>query len=283
MKKYQLILVSITASLLCFLSGAINWTFQFIFVGLIYFILGAFISIRNLKLWQGIVLLIPFPLVYDIVWILFGVLSALPIAIIPIIACIIGYMSNIKKSNKSAYLNIIEALLLFLLLSIPFMLNWFSYVINKNAYNRYKFPNIRLYYNNGSKFDNTNFIGKITILDLWHKSCGLCFKQFPKVENFYRSIDTNNIKLYAVNVPINDTMNERKVLDNMNYTFVKLSSGSTFLTCKKQLRIQAVPTIIIIDPEGYVFYEGSFEDDWFILINNINGIIKRIKKKYDNQ
>ena len=191
-----------------------------------------------------------------------------------------GYFFTLKRSRKIIYIRSLVASVLFIIFGLLFMHNWFSYASNKNAYMRYKFPDIRLYYKNGTKFNKKDFIGKITILDFWHKSCGLCFKQFPKVDNFYKSLDTNGIKLFAVNIPIYDTINERKILDETNYTFNKLSLGQTISVITEELRIRGVPIILVIDPEGFVCYEGAFFDDHYIFINNINNILNKIKKKY---
>lgn len=200
----------------------------------------------------------------------------------PFIAFIISFYFTHRQIQKHIYINIIIISLIFVLSGLLGMPNWFSYASNRDAYLRYKFPDLALYYNNGKKFNKEDFIGKVTILDFWHKSCGLCFKQFPEIDDFNKKLDTNQIMLMVVNIPIYDTLEERKELDNMNYTFNKLSLGQPYSKIKDKLNIHGAPIIFVIDPEGYICYKGAFYNKPYILVNNINNIIKKIKKKFNH-
>jgi thiol-disulfide isomerase/thioredoxin len=278
MRTIYFITASLALCLLCIFSGAINWIFQFILIAAIYFLHGGFSASRRWSRLQTLILVLPFVLIYDITWIFIGSLSSLPIAVIPYITFTTGYLLNRKTYGKSVYINTL-CVMLIISAGIFFMQNWLSYASNRKAYESYKFPELNFYYQNGDKFNIKDFRGKVILLDFWYKSCSVCIKQFPEIDEFSKSLDTTLVKLFVVNLPVYDTLNERKILDNMSYSFTKLNVGKTIAECKDSLRIYQAPVILVISPDGQVVYNGSFVTEKYILVNNIQRITRKTQDR----
>lgn len=63
-------------------------------------------------------------------------------------------------------------------------------------------PAFLLRESNGRPVDNKSVKGQLVVLDFWNTGCGICFKKFPKLEQYHVRYRNNaNIKFFAVNSP----------------------------------------------------------------------------------
>jgi thiol-disulfide isomerase/thioredoxin len=104
--------------------------------------------------------------------------------------------------------------------------------------------------------------GKVILLDFWNSHCGVCFREFPKVQTMYDKYKTNaNVKLYSVNSFFQDIDKDGDALrfiKQRSYTF-------PVLICKeestlKKMKIIAYPAVLIIDKNGELVFRGNIED-----------------------
>lgn len=104
--------------------------------------------------------------------------------------------------------------------------------------------------------------GIVYVLDFWTTSCGVCFREFPKFEEFATEYSgREDIKLYAVNVPRGEETDS-----DILYIFYRYCSRDFPVVIARDLDIngnvlgiKSVPAIIVIDGKGKMIYRGGLE------------------------
>ena len=113
----------------------------------------------------------------------------------------------------------------------------------------------------GNTITRNDFEGKYVVLDFWHTSCGVCFKKFPEFEEFYvKYLLNRDVDLYSVNIKLTrDKEGESfALIFDLRYSFPVLQGGQP----EEAMNIFGVtyyPTVIILNPEGYVIFRGNME------------------------
>jgi thiol-disulfide isomerase/thioredoxin len=100
--------------------------------------------------------------------------------------------------------------------------------------------------------------GKIVVLDFWHTHCGICFSEFPKIQQIYDQYRSNpDVMVIAVNKPLRaDTIGQAfQMLADRRYTFPVLIPVDTNLA--EAFGVQAYPTVCILNKERAVVFRGS--------------------------
>lgn len=99
---------------------------------------------------------------------------------------------------------------------------------------------------------------KVYVIDFWNKTCGVCFKKFPKFDRLKSKYsDVNNIEFIAVNIynSENDIEYSQKLFDKTNLDF------KTYYIDKKdskELKADFFPTTIVIK-NGKIIFKGHIE------------------------
>ncbi len=94
----------------------------------------------------------------------------------------------------------------------------------------------------------------LIVLDVWNNGCGICYREFPKLEKLYKNYaNRNDVKFYALNVALreDDIAKAKEITLAWDYTFPNL-----FLERKEYagaLGIQSYPTVLIIKNDSIVF------------------------------
>jgi len=146
----------------------------------------------------------------------------------------------------------------------------FSGIIQVKA----EIPEFQFTDRDGNIITRQDFAGKYVVFDFWTTSCGICFRKFPKFEEQYVKYRSNeNVVFYAVNVklPRDKEGVSFEIISERGYSFPTLQSGQTE-DAKSIFGIQAVPTIIILNPSGVMVYRGDIEGAFLF-------IEKELKKK----
>ena len=164
---------------------------------------------------------------------------------------------------------------------------WFSY----DGYERWvkhivygkvqkmPFPEISIQNDNNENISITEFRGKYVLLDFWSSACGNCFRKFPEVQQVYDKFkDADNIVFYAVFCRFEDQLETPKtgseILTEYGYTFPSISVkwGDPIL---KDIGVDGVPTVIILDPDGNLVFRGDILDaELYLEKNTESGKIK---------
>ena len=121
-----------------------------------------------------------------------------------------------------------------------------SLKIHKAAIN---IPKIEFIDQSGRKISNANFIGKVSVINLWATWCSPCVKELPSIDRLAKSVNRENIKIYAVS---QDRAGNKIVpayfqkLNLKNLTIYLDNQGSLMAAFKTPV----LPTTVIIDKNG---------------------------------
>lgn len=159
-----------------------------------------------------------------------------------------------------------------------FLPNYYNYLGNKqNIVESKDLPRFIIYDESNKIVDKETFKGKITVIDVWASSCGVCIKKFPefdKLKNEFK-IDTT-ISFYSLNLPLKKDKREEVSKITKSFSFTKLYGSEQ---TKEKLKIELVPTYIILDKNSKIRYVGSFNTGSNEIYNNFYSIIKDLKNE----
>jgi thiol-disulfide isomerase/thioredoxin len=189
---------------------------------------------------------------------------------------IISYLAYLFVVKKAKYLLAVTVLLL-MFVQFFFFPNVFSFLVNKDEKTYLKMPLIIL---RNAKGDTVQLQqDKIYVLDFWSTSCSVCFKKFPRFNEFFKlNNGQKNTEIYAVHVPFKqDTFPQTThILDSFNYSFPCLYAVSAEELSKK-INVKLFPNYIIIK-NGRVVYSGNASFDKNVLIGNLQREYDKIKE-----
>jgi len=146
--------------------------------------------------------------------------------------------------------------------------------IHKNAV---KVPDIEFFDESGKKLTNINLIGKVSVINLWATWCPPCVKELPSIDRLAKSVNQNNIKIYAVS---QDRAGNKIVpayfqkLNLKNLTIFLDNQGSLMTAFKTPV----LPTTIIIDKKGMEIALLVGEINW-----DSQEVINYLNKTYNEQ
>jgi thiol-disulfide isomerase/thioredoxin len=269
------IFLAIVLFLICIFSGAINWVFQFIVVGLCYFLSGVYLAYQTHKTnkkWLLFLLCLPFIILYSIISI-HNTLSnnfyaTMPIWIGAIFYGLLGYIVYQKGLRPKGIIvtGIVTAFLNFI-----FIHNWFAFALEKELEVQ-QFPEIALVDSQNNPYNID--ADKVLVFDLWSTSCGVCIEKFPDYEKLSLKYANNpDVKFYTLNLPLR--RDKTSGIDASEYV-ADYKFESLFASDKsawKALQIQTVPHFIIVNKESKIVYKGRLHDKWYYFYNNIHNLI----------
>ncbi len=113
--------------------------------------------------------------------------------------------------------------------------------------------------------------GKFVLIDFWATWCGPCRKAIPELNNFSKTFKNDLIV-------IGISAEKEEVIKKMQTPQIEYFSAiDTTRQMEKILEIKGIPHVILIDPEGYVRWQGFPLLTGFELTENV---IKEIITKY---
>jgi thiol-disulfide isomerase/thioredoxin len=146
--------------------------------------------------------------------------------------------------------------------------------IHKNAV---KVPDIEFYDASGTKITNINLLGKVSVINLWATWCPPCVKELPSIDRLAKSVNQNNIKIYAVS---QDRAGNKIVppyfqkLNLKNLTIFLDNQGNLMTAFKTPV----LPTTIIIDKKGMEIARLVGEINW-----DSQEVINYLNKTYNEK
>lgn len=271
-KKIQFLLLILVTTIVAILSGAVNWTFQFVVIGSIYFF-GSYLILRFFEInrnFKIISLILPFTLIYGMVAFLnpnFN-LATLPLIFMPLMASIIAFFFYDKKHL------ILIISLLFPIVSFLIIENWLVYVEHRENPIKIKtFPQLIIENETGNNFVPQK--GNVYVFELWSTGCPSCIKklgEFQMLNEKFKKFE--NIEFYALNLPqFRDSekrINAVTSASNLNFLFTKE------MAAWQKLDLNYVPKLLILDKSLQYVYFGSLNTKWYIFFNNSNKIISNL-------
>lgn len=285
MKNWIFILLITAVSLtLSLLSGALNWLNQFVICGISYLLAGLLYRkhFRISRLIYGAIVVLPFLSIYAVFVVLEGLSHVYPIAFLPVASIFAGLLFNKMFANrisKSVFITqIATSIIIILFLGYFGMPNWIAYSFSEKTSAKFPAPSILLTKFNGESFNLNNQSGKILVLDFWSTSCGICLKKFPDYDKLKQEYSSQTeIEFYAVNLihRKEQLSSVKKVTSSFPYSFENLyTDNSSANQIRELLRIEAVPTIVIINKNNEVIYIGDLNTEKHVFIDNIHDLIE---------
>lgn len=125
----------------------------------------------------------------------------------------------------------------------------------------------------GTEIKSDNLEGEYIILDFWYSECGICFKEFPKVQKFHEQLTkTDKIKLYSVFCRLTSKdetpQTGMDILNSNGYSFpvISIDLKNPIL---KQIGVNYYPTVIILHKNKEIVFRG----DIMSAINYIQNVV----------
>lgn len=230
-------------------------------------------SYKTLLLFWYITLLIIYSLTINYSW-------DLPFLLIEcFLSFLFGYCLQAIKSP-------IKSILFFTLIVVGFIgwlyfgVPWISYE-NKS---KFELSNQKIEYrlqsfnNYDSIVSDSTLKGKVVLFDFWYKSCGVCIRQYPKMEAVYNHFKNNkNVAIYFVNNGIDSIETINDFVKNKNIQIPILIDKNSLLV--KKLKLNGFPVFVLIDKKGIIneIHEGYSRDEATVFeeqtINKIDQIL----------
>ena len=248
---------------------------------LLYSISGYFASKNEIGLFSHkvfllfwyIILLVSYASIVNYSW-------DLPILIsICIISFVLSYYLQKIKNRKPKLISFFTYTLLFVLLMYLFV-PWFTYEKKTNI----EFTNQKIEYrlksfnNYDSIVSDSTLKGKVVLFDFWYKSCGVCIRQYPKMEAVYNHFKNNkNVAIYFVNNGIDSIETINDFVKNKNIQIPILIDKNSSLV--KKLKLNGFPVFVLIDKKGIIkeMHMGYSRDEATVFeeqtINKIDQIL----------
>ena len=107
---------------------------------------------------------------------------------------------------------------------------------------------------------NESIRNKITLMDFWTTTCGVCFEKFPQVQAAYEKYaGDRSVMILAVNTPIEeDKPNQAfEVIKKEGYSFPVAVTNEEELA--EKLGVKSYPTTFVVDQNAQVVYKGGIE------------------------
>lgn len=104
--------------------------------------------------------------------------------------------------------------------------------------------------------------GQYVVLDFWYSRCGVCFMEFPGVQELYNEYKENpSLALYTVHCRLKDETcrTGTELLQEKGYDFPCLSMDIDDPNQTTQFAVFKYPTVIVLNPEGTIVFRGRLE------------------------
>jgi thiol-disulfide isomerase/thioredoxin len=166
------------------------------------------------------------------------------------------------------------SIVLFFLVGFIVMPNVFEWQRNTGARVNKDFLGIELMDKNQTPVQLDS--SKITVLDFWTTSCGICFQKFPDLEKYYLEFQSNpEVEFYSINIPLERDQFEKVVnlVDTLDYKFPTLYSTS--MAEATNLGIQAYPHLLILK-DGKLRYDGRLIVEPVVFVNHLKDEVNRL-------
>ncbi len=229
-----------------------------------YFLLWYFLSKQN-SVWTWVaamagLFLFTFPmhLINPI-----GTMKHLLEMVIHFVALFCAFASYRYMKNK--YVRYVFTLLVFIGvygMSVPMYYKWVHYVSFGTPSGMLKqqerADDVCFLTEEGDSIRLSSWRGKTLVLDFWDRRCGICWHTFPQVQALYEKYrDSSDVTVASVFVAGKEDDWEKareKFRQDYSFPVYHVNWKDAFL---EEWKIDRVPTVIILDAEGKMFFRGN--------------------------
>lgn len=121
-----------------------------------------------------------------------------------------------------------------------------------------------------------NLLGKVVVLDFWHRDCSYCIKMMPSmkavVNQFHAEIQQEKLVVYGVNADPKQS-DAMIVLNNMKLNYPNLIGSKKFAT---KCYVRSYPSVYVLNKQGIIkdVYKGAHIDFENELANSIHVMLQ---------
>jgi len=282
----RIVIIGLSVIFITILFGKVGWPIQFSIGGFLFCIAGYLTGGKELNRNLIAFLTLSLPLFLIILFLLLkdNLYHLLPLTIVIPLSVFFGITIKYFMLNKKKifiYLLSIFSISLYIFGYFG-TLNWCEYTFSLNKNSSIKTLSINFKTLDDKIVDNNSLLGKISILYYWTASCSICYKKMPDLEKLaVKYSEDDDIQVYAIIVPLslidttsNKILNKLSIKYSLNYAI----SLTNINEITSNLNFQTFPHVIVVGKSGEVVYNGRFNNDPLILVNNITKKIDRYKK-----
>ncbi len=106
---------------------------------------------------------------------------------------------------------------------------------------------------NGTVVNSGDWAGKVVVLNFWYAACAPCRLEAPRLEALWNEFKSQNVLFYGVNVRDEEAAAaafERTF--EITYPSMQDKNGGILLAMTRYVPPQAVPSTLVLDPQGRV-------------------------------
>ncbi|MFT6500807.1 MAG: thiol-disulfide isomerase/thioredoxin [Crocinitomicaceae bacterium] len=123
-------------------------------------------------------------------------------------------------------------------------------------------PNFKATLVDGTKFQLSDLKGQYVLLDFWGSWCGPCRRENPNLVQFYKE---HKSEITIVSIALeknNDNWKNAIARDGLEWKHHIVEVGNFVFTSgiAKDFGVSAIPTKILISPEGIILDADSFDE-----------------------
>jgi len=187
--------------------------------------------------------------------------------LIQVFSIALGYIVYLCKSIKIKVIVSILGIIFGLWLSYPGYKMW----LNKLSYGTFtgrlddseEIYNFQFQTTLGDTISLRDFRDKYLLIDHWYTYCGVCYSEFPKVQEVYDKYKDNlNVSIISIHSRLEDKNENystgKNILEDNGYSFPCYSIDIE-APILEDLGVKAYPTVLIFDPESKLVFRGSID------------------------
>jgi len=156
-------------------------------------------------------------------------------------------------------------------LAIIFLL-FLSYTFSCKRIDSKQYLSVKLYDWDGGMHSLNDYSGKIVVLEFWATWCEPCKQAAPIIDRLRKKSNKKTTIFWGVNTDQGKTLEELK-LAAKNFGMKYNSLLDPNMELSDALKIEGLPALIILDPDGRVYHKQYGVGEWQYL-----SLLKKLKE-----
>lgn len=125
---------------------------------------------------------------------------------------------------------------------------------------------------NGGQFDLSEYRGEVVVLDFWATWCPPCRGLMPHMKRTYDKYGRRPLQVVGVNLD-RSASTALKYVNKHGYRWPNISGGHAIA---QQWDVTGIPTLVVIDANGVVRYNGSAD------LSAVDPLIEKLVKEAES-
>ena len=122
-------------------------------------------------------------------------------------------------------------------------------IINKELK---EYTNLTILDDQNNQLNLSDYKGNILLLNFWATWCAPCKEEMPSLDLLKSNKDLNNLKIFPVNVGLDNVKKAKKFFDDLNIKNLNLYFDEN-INLTKKFALRGIPTSILLNKNGKEF------------------------------